>query len=175
MTRAAGQGRGIPFVHAATRRVILFRVGRRIFVLIAALASLSVPHPLTAGDWPQILGPHRNGEAENESLADKWPADGPPTAWSKAVGSGFAGVAVSGKTVVLFHRLESNDHEELIAFKAADGSKVWSHSAPTSYTGSIVEDNGPRCVPLIHDDKVMNALVPGAREGGDDLEPRHAR
>jgi len=49
------------------------------------------------GDWPQILGPHRNGAAENETLADTWPADGPKPLWQRPVGRGYAGLAVVGK------------------------------------------------------------------------------
>src|SRR4051812_41135230 len=48
-----------------------------------------------AGDWPQILGPHRNGAAEKESLAAQWPDDGPPLRWQRDVGSGYAGIAVA--------------------------------------------------------------------------------
>src|SRR5580692_1478093 len=43
-----------------------------------------------AGDWPQILGPHRDGRAEGESLADSWPAGGPKVLWERPVGRGYA-------------------------------------------------------------------------------------
>ena len=38
-----------------------------------------------AGDWPQILGPHRNGIADDEHLASQWPAGGPKTLWQRPV------------------------------------------------------------------------------------------
>ena len=46
--------------------------------LLVAVAGFEA----AAGDWPQILGPDRNGIAANdEVLADEWPADGPSTLW----------------------------------------------------------------------------------------------
>jgi outer membrane protein assembly factor BamB len=108
---------------------------------------------LTAGDWPQILGPHRNGEADDETLAEKWPADGPKTVWQMSVGRGFAGLAVVGNNAVLFHRVEN---EEIVQWlDAATGKPGWRFAAPTSYEASIVSDDGPRCVPVIHGDKVI--------------------
>src|SRR4051794_12582279 len=56
-----------------------------------------------AGDWPEILGPHRNGQAENERLAETWPAAGPKILWRYKLGSGYAGPAVVGDRVVIFH------------------------------------------------------------------------
>ena len=57
-----------------------------------------------AGDWPQILGPERNGQADGERLAATWPDGGPPVVWQAHVGRGFAGVAVKNGRLVLFHR-----------------------------------------------------------------------
>ncbi len=119
-------------------------------------AGLLVMSPLLAkaGDWPQILGPRRNGVAENESLAESWPADGPSLVWSKEVGRGFAGVAVAENKLALFHRV-ANDQEELLVLNAQTGEKLWEFAAPTKFMASIVEDDGPRCVPVIHDGRVI--------------------
>ena len=46
-----------------------------------------------AGDWPQILGPNRDGVAEDEELLEKWPAKGPKQLWSYSLGSGYAAAA----------------------------------------------------------------------------------
>ena len=38
-----------------------------------------------AGDWPQWLGPTRNGLADpSEKIADKWPVNGPKRLWKSA-------------------------------------------------------------------------------------------
>ena len=102
-----------------------------------------------AGDWPQIMGPNRNGIAPSERLAEKWPAAGPRKAWQAAVGSGFAGPAVSGDTTVLFHREGSND--QLTAFDSQTGEPRWNTKFPSSFQPQIVDDDGPRAVPTIHE------------------------
>ena len=107
---------------------------------------------LDAGDWPQILGPNRNGIASDERLIDKWPGGKPKQLWEARIGSGFAGVAVSGELVILFHREKGND--KLTAFKPETGEPVWNTSYPTTFQAQIVEDNGPRAVPTIYDGAV---------------------
>ena len=58
----------------------------------------------TAGDWPQILGPHRDGIAVDERLLQEWPGSGPKKIWQEDVEQGFAGVAVKNDIVYVFHR-----------------------------------------------------------------------
>jgi hypothetical protein len=50
--------------------------------IIGLISLMACPTPfLIAGDWPQILGPHRDGVAEQEKLAQSWPSAGPKTVW----------------------------------------------------------------------------------------------
>lgn len=121
----------------------------RLLVGICAIAAATVA---LAGDWPQILGPHRNGKADGEALA-VWGKSGPATVWSRDVGEGFAGVAVRGDRVILFHRPDA----ELVAesLDAKTGKPHWQTKFETRFRGSISPDSGPRCVPLIHGDQVF--------------------
>ena len=102
-----------------------------------------------AGDWPQILGPNRNGVAEGEKLLASWPAAGPKLVWERAVGSGFAGVAVADGKAVLFHRV--GNEEVVEAMQADTGRVLWKQTFATDYTSQISSDSGPRCVPVLHD------------------------
>lgn len=104
------------------------------------------------GEWPQILGPNRNGAAMEEALADSWPKGGPKSVWQREVGSGFAGVAVASGKCVLFHRL--NDSERVEAMDAATGDVLWKLDFPATYSPSYTRDDGPRCVPVIHRGRV---------------------
>lgn len=106
-----------------------------------------------AGDWPQILGPNRNGVGEEEQPIEPWPASGPKRLWSRDVGQGFAGPAVVGERVIVFHRIE--DSERVEAFEAATGRSLWHRDFEASYRGGINPDTGPRCVPLVHGDSVF--------------------
>lgn len=86
-------------------------------ILLSLVHSAVVSAGAKAGDWPQILGPHRNGIADTERIAGTWPADGPKTLWQEAVGTGFAGVSVARGTAVLFHRV--GEQEIVVALDCA--------------------------------------------------------
>lgn len=115
---------------------------------------LVAPELLPAGDWPQILGPGRNGvAAADEKIADRWPRGGPPTLWQRPVGSGFAGPAVAGQRVILFHR--QGDEEIIEALDAATGKTLYRDASPTSFEPQVGEGNGPLCVPTISQGRIV--------------------
>jgi outer membrane protein assembly factor BamB len=136
---------------------LIHRAGGR-WSLVAAAFCIFGTRAALGGDWPQILGPDRNGRAQGEQLLESWPESGPKTLWQMRVGRGFAGVAVRQGRLVLFHRLGN----ELVAegLEAATGKSLWKKVFPTTYTSSISTDDGPRCVPLIHEGRVY-LLGPG--------------
>ena len=59
--------------------------------LLALLLTLALAPSLPAADWPQLLGPARDGHSAETKLNWEWPKDGPPVAWKKDVGKGWAG------------------------------------------------------------------------------------
>ena len=120
------------------------------FALLMLLLCLSSGF---AGDWPQILGPGRNGHAINETLADNWARQKPVRQWNVKVGEGYAGPAIHGRHVLLFHRLQGD--EVLTCVSAADGKKLWETRWPAAYAGGVNSDRGPRCVPLVHKNQVF--------------------
>ncbi len=107
---------------------------------------------LRAGDWPQILGPQRNGQAVGEQLSDRWAKD-PTELWRSDLGEGYAGPAVVGSRVYVFHRVE--DEEVLEALDLQSGKQLWQVTFPADYRGGIDPDTGPRCVPLVAMDRVV--------------------
>jgi outer membrane protein assembly factor BamB len=117
-----------------------------------SLTSLTLLIILTLGglaegaDWPQILGPQRDGQAADERpLADSWPATGLSRAWTHAAESGYAGPAVVGSRVLCFDR--AGDQERLTAVSLERGQPLWQASWPASYRSAMDPDSGPRCVP----------------------------
>lgn len=121
------------------------------FLLIVAAGSAI--HEARAGDWPQVLGPLRNGQTVNEPEIKPWTQGGPQKRWSAALGAGYAGPAVFQDRVIVFHR--EGNQERLEAFDAATGTKLWSTPFDATYTGGIDPDKGPRCVPLIDQGRVL--------------------
>lgn len=113
--------------------------------LVNSLAT----RPASAGDWPQILGPSRNGIAQKESLASSWSKNRPMQVWEKEVGEGYSGVSIAGGTAVVFHRKGSEEIAE--GLNAKTGAKLWSVTFPTEYVPSFNPDSGPRAAPVIHE------------------------
>ena len=74
-----------------------------------AVALLLFSTGLTAGDWPQFLGPRANGISGETGLLDKWPTNGPPLVWEKKIGTGYSAPSVRGNLLVLHHRLGEED------------------------------------------------------------------
>lgn len=128
-------------------------------VMRAGVVGLFLAGQVSAGDWPQLLGPQRNGVAAGEVLHRSWPAGGPKVVWEAKVGAGFAGVAVAGDRVIGFSR--EGRSEVVRCYAAADGSVQWEAKAECAYQGGVSSDKGPRCVPLIADDRVYVLGVEG--------------
>ncbi len=127
-----------------TRRLMQ---GAALAVIVAAAAGHAA-----AQDWPQFLGPGRDGRYTGPPLAESWPGGGPPRLWSRPVGAGFAGPAVAGGRVILFHRLGGREVVE--ALDAGTGDTVWRYDYATSYRDDFGFDEGPRSVPVVHDGRV---------------------
>jgi outer membrane protein assembly factor BamB len=99
-----------------------------------------------AQDWPQLLGPARNGVYTGPG---RTPAG---EVWKKPVGSGFSGPVVAQGKLLVFHR--QGNREILEAWNPATGARIWTYSYPTNYRDDFGFDEGPRAVPLVNEGKV---------------------
>ncbi|MEO8260378.1 MAG: PQQ-binding-like beta-propeller repeat protein [Acidobacteriota bacterium] len=108
---------------------------------------------VAADDWPQFLGPARNGVYSGPPLASSWPAAGPKVVWRKQVGQGFAGPVVAGERLILFHRVGSEEIVE--ALNARTGAPLWRFAYPTAYRDDFGFDEGPRAVPVVANGRIF--------------------
>jgi outer membrane protein assembly factor BamB len=113
-----------------------------------------------AGDWPQFLGPDRNGVYTGDNLAETWPKEGPAILWRKQIGQGFSGPAVAAARMVLFHRV--NDKEVVECLDTNGGGSLWKFEYPTHYRDDFGFDEGPRATPSIADGRVFTFGAEGA-------------
>src|SRR5256884_1048882 len=60
---------------------------------------------LRADDWPQWLGPQRDGVWRETGIVAKFPPGGPKVLWRQPVGQGYAGPAVAGGRVFVTDRV----------------------------------------------------------------------
>jgi outer membrane protein assembly factor BamB len=125
------------------------RGGKGILLTLCLWANL----PVRAGDWPQFLGPTRDGVYAGSNLATVWPKDGPPVVWQKEIGHGFCGPAVAEGRLILFGRQQ--DKEVVTCLDARTGQPKWTHSYPTAYRDDFGFDDGPRATPCIAQGRVF--------------------
>ena len=107
---------------------------------------------LSAADWPQFLGPNRNGTT-SEIVGSSWPAEGPTRRWRLDAGEGFAGPVVSGSRVFLFERQGGDD--VLTAVEAGSGRNLWAQRQPTAFVDTMGSGDGPRSTPCVAGDRVV--------------------
>jgi outer membrane protein assembly factor BamB len=113
---------------------------------------LLLPSTNLGQDWPQFLGPTRNGVYPGGDLAASWPASGPVILWKKAVGQGFSTTVVAEGRLILFHRLGSKEIVECL--EAKSGRPLWRFDYLTSYRDDFGFDEGPRATPAISHSRV---------------------
>jgi outer membrane protein assembly factor BamB len=135
-----------------------------LFALPLALAAAA---PGRAADWPQWLGPDREGVWRETGLLDKFPRGGPKVLWRKPLGTGYSGPAVAGNRVYVMDRIRPKDAqgkparptragipgtERTLCLSAADGKLLWKDEYNCPYT--ISYPSGPRTTPLVRGNRV---------------------
>lgn len=127
-------------------------MGRFSYWIAAPLAWLACG-AAGAGDWPQILGPSRNGiAAPDEKLATVW-RGAPKVAWERPVGTGYAGTVVQGDRLILFHRVDGDEVVECL--EARTGRPLWLQKYPSTFHPQVGGGDGPLCTPTIHGERVV--------------------
>jgi outer membrane protein assembly factor BamB len=112
-----------------------------------------------AGDWPQLLGPARDGHSAEKGLRDSWPREGPAVVWSREVGEGYASPVIAGGKLFLFHRMAGD--EVLECLDAATGKPVWKYGCSCEYSDRYGKGNGPRATPVVAGDHVFTLGASG--------------
>ncbi len=121
---------------------------------LAVCGAILVSGPLCptradGGDWPQFLGPNRDGKTApgGPEILDDEPGAGFPLVWNHKVGDGFAGPVISDGRVILFHRV--GDDAVVEAFGAKDGERLWRTAYRCEYEDDFGFDPGPRSPPTV--------------------------
>ena len=126
------------------RRLLLY-----VSAAVVVAAGAGTVAQEVARDWPQHLGPERNGVYTGPALAESWGAQGPRAVWRKSVGQGFSGPVVAQGRVILFHRV--GNEEVVEALDARTGAPQWRYAYATGYRDDFGFDEGPRAVPVVAD------------------------
>jgi outer membrane protein assembly factor BamB len=131
-------------------------------------ALLMLAAPVLADDWPQYLGPKRDGVWRETGIVEKFPAKGPEVLWRKPCGIGYAGPAVTQGKVFLPDRVlgdgtKNPDNpfakssvigtDRLLCLDEKSGEQLWKFEHPVEYRVSYAA--GPRCTPTVDGDLVF--------------------
>lgn len=162
-------------MHSSNARARLLQNIVCVSIRLLALASLGCWQSVVRGDdWPQWLGPERDGVWRETGIIEKFPADGAKVRWRVPIGGGYSGPAVAQGRVVLmdrklaeggsnpsnaFSRGEIPGTERVLCLNESDGKVLWQHEYDCRYTVSYAA--GPRVTPTIHQGKVYTLGAEG--------------
>lgn len=140
----------------------------------SSLLVLLLVQGLRADDWPQWLGPQRDGIWREKNLLKKFPEGGPAVRWRTPIGSGYAGPAVAGGRVFVLDRQVASGasnpkdpfdrgiihgQERILCLDEKTGKILWQHAYECPY--SISYASGPRTTPLIEGGRVYTLGAEG--------------
>ena len=124
---------------------------KRQSVFFACVIGLFTSSFSVADDWPQWMGPTRDGVLQETGLIESIPADGLKVNWRVPIQSGYSGPAVAdGRVFVTDYektggesfnnpgkRAELTGKERVLCFEAATGKEIWKHEYDCKYLSLI--------------------------------------
>ena len=140
------------------------------FLLAAIVFHFATTLP--AADWPQWMGPNRDGVWPETGIVEKLPESGPTVLWRADVSGGYSGPAVAGGRVFVTDYVTEGETagdpgkrdklegtERVLCFDAKTGRLLWEHTDEQPY--NISYPVGPRCTPTVDGDLVYTLGAEG--------------
>jgi outer membrane protein assembly factor BamB len=122
-------------------------------LLALCLCAAAVP----AADWPQWLGPHRDGSSPEKVSPWKEP---PKVLWRQPVGEGNSSPVIAAGRVFIHQKVKDRYEEEVVAFDAKTGQELWRRKYARAPFQSAF-GNGPRATPVVAGDHVYTFGIAG--------------
>lgn len=116
--------------------------------------------PLRPGsDWSGFLGPTGDNASTETGILTQWPRDGLRKLWERKLGMGYAPPSVhAGK---LYCADQVGNKTRLLCLDAQTGAELWTFAYESQYEDLYNYEPGPRCCPVIDDDRVYLHGVEG--------------
>ncbi len=102
-------------------------------------------------DYPQFMGPNRNGTVPQLPLARDWTAQPPERLWRQPVGPGWSGFAVVGNRAIT--QEQRGENETVDCYDLLTGAAIWSYGYPAHFQSPLAGE-GPRATPTIVSNRV---------------------
>ena len=113
---------------------------------------------LRADDFPQYLGPNRDGKLGGPVLERDWSTNPPQELWRRPIGEGWSGFAVRDGLAVT--QEQNQDGEFVTAFDLETGEVLWTTRHDDAFTSSL-GGNGPRATPTLTEQRVFATSAAG--------------
>lgn len=137
---------------------------------VMGLFLASYCNAVHADDWPQWLGPQRDGVWREKGIIESFPKEGLKPLWKTKIGAGYAGPSVANGRVFVADRIlgkgaENPNNpfnagisvpgsERIVCLDEKTGKILWKYEYDCPYQVSYA--SGPRCNPTVDGDKVYN-------------------
>jgi outer membrane protein assembly factor BamB len=112
---------------------------------------------VSAGDWPQWLGPRRDGSSPEKVIPWK---EAPKVLWRHPAGEGNGAPVVAAGKVYFFAKVKDKEEEEVICLDAKTGKHIWRTAYPRAGFSSLF-GVGPRSTPVVADGRIITYGITG--------------
>jgi outer membrane protein assembly factor BamB len=109
-------------------------------------------------DFPQFLGPNRNGVIEGLTLDPDWESRPPEVLWRQPIGAAWSGFAVVGNRAIT--QEQRGEEEWVTCYDVATGARLWAHADAARYATTIA-GVGPRTTPTVVSNRVFTLGATG--------------
>jgi len=137
--------------------------------IVVCLITVHASDRASAPDWPQFMGPDRNGVVEGTKLLSVWPTNGPKQVWTTNCGCGYAGPVVANGILVFMERARDKSppqgwakEETTRALDAMSGREIWKSESVLVVPTRGSYGCGPGSTPAIGGDKVVCVGIEGS-------------
>jgi outer membrane protein assembly factor BamB len=173
-----GCGKETKIDHGPVRpqAAIAFPIGRGPFIPVAddsdsprppdefvAATSDSSPTDLwtraRGEDWPVFLGPTGDSKSSETGIVTDWREKSLRLVWQKDLGTSYGAPAISRGRLFQFDRF--GNFARLYALNAETGEELWRYEYKTAYEDLYGYNNGPRCSPIVDEERVYAFGVDG--------------
>src|SRR5258708_22050336 len=118
----------------------------------SSLLGLLLTSSAFGGDWPQFLGPSRDGTSLETGLVERLTEGGPLIVWRRPAGDGYAGPVVVGDALFLFHQADGEERVEKL--NVSDCKEKCKIGYRCDYQGGMFRELGPRATPLVANGRI---------------------
>ena len=102
-------------------------------------------------DYPQFLGPDRNGILRGTELASDWIQNPPKLLWRVPVGEAWSSFAIVGRSALT--QEQQGEDETVVCYDLLTGKEKWRHRVRARYETAIA-GIGPRATPTVSKNRV---------------------